>query len=520
MKQSSPTSAQRKRLAHFSGVTWGALLLGVSSILSRLLGVARDSVLSSVFGVGTQGGKFALDAYYLAFKLPDFLYTLLIFGAMSAAFVPLYAGLRKKNGDADADHFANQVLVILGVGLIVFAAIFYILTPWILPYLGHGLSSSLQNTAVDLTRIMLLSPIFLGFSSILQGIENTHRRFLGMALAPLVYNASLIVSAWFFGTEYGVYALAWGVVVGAILHAAVQLPGVWRTSFHFEWPKNWELTHVREFFQLTLPRVLGTSATQIAGLMDVFLLTFLPLGSLSIYSYAFNLQSLPYGVVGVAVSTSIFAILAEQADSPQDFERTFKKAVSDILLWGLPAVVGLFLLREEIIVFLLQHGAFTLEATQKTAEILGVFVWAAIPQSLIPLLTRAFYARKDTWTPVKIALATMALQMACSALFVFVLGWSIAGIAWANLIAGTLNGLLLFIFLGKALKMSVTRCLFTKEIFAVFLALSVMTGVLFFLKSWPLLVVVGVGALSYLGCVFILRTLFKMRSKHPEQVVS
>lgn len=476
----------------------GALLLALSSLLSRLLGLLRDAVFSGIFGVGAEGGKYALDAYYLAFKIPDFLYTLLIFGALSSAFIPLYTELRTKNGQEKASHFGSQVLTGVMTLLVIFTGLAFLLAPYLIPLLAPGFTPEVQSLSVDLTRIMLLSPLFLGLSSIFQGIENAHKSFWGMALAPLLYNTSLIASAFFFGVDHGVYALAWGVALGALLHLLVQVPGVFLTPFHFEWILSFKGKEWKEFMKLAIPRIIGTSALQISVLTDAILATLLPLGSLSLYAYAFNLQSLPYGIVAVAVSTAVFTSLSEQAENKAMFTKTLRHSLYSILYWVLPAVFGLFILREPIIQFFLERGAFTSESTLKTAELLAIFVWSALPQSIIPLFSRAFYSLKETWIPVIIALVSLTLGLSFNLLGIFIFKGGIEVLAWGNLLAGTFNALLLAFLLFKKFKLPFKEFLFQKDYIKIGISLALMLTVLFVLQSQSILISIPLAGLAYL----------------------
>lgn len=500
------------KLLKNDSVRFGAILLALSSLLSRGLGVLRDVVFSATFGVGTQGGDFALDAYFVAFKIPDFLYTLLIFGAMSAAFIPLYTELKKKEGHEEAAKFASQVLTGL-MGILFFcSALAWLFAPWLIPQLAPGLDPESQNLAVALTRIMLLSPLFMGLSSILQGIENAHQSFYGTALAPLLYNASIIVFAILFGKDFGVYALAYGVAFGALLHFLVQIPGTWRSGFHFRLRFNRNDSKWKEFIKLSLPRLLGSSALQFASFADVFMASFLTLGSLSVYSYAFNLQSLPYGVVAVAVSTAVFARLSEQADEKEAFLKSIKLSLSRILFWVLPAILGLYLVREPLIRLLLERGAFDEVATQRTAAMVSVFVWAALPQSFIPLFTRAFYALKKTSFPVLCACLSIVITIGFNAVGIWVYHWDVTTLAWGNLIGSILNAGLLVVGLAKVLKVSPFTFVDLKKIALQLLALMLMTGLILGTKDQSVLLQIALAAAIYLGSL----SLFKFRPSNQE----
>lgn len=492
-------------------VRLGAVLLALSALLSRVLGVLRDLVFSSIFGVGTEGGRFALDAYFVAFKIPDFLYTLLIFGAMSASFIPLYTQLRKKEGQERAFLFTSQVLTGLMGLLLLCSVLAWITAPFIIPHLASGFDPELQSLAVTLTRIMLLSPIFMGLSSILQGVENANKLFYGTALAPLIYNLSVILSALFFGPAHGVYALAYGVAAGAFLHFLVQIPGAfhsgYRYRFHFvKGDKPW-----KEFLSLSLPRLIGTSSIQLASVVDVFLCSFLAAGSLSVYNYAFNLQSVPYGVVAVAISTAVYASLAEQADEPETFMNSLRSSLSQILFWVLPAVVGLYFIREPFIQLLLERGAFDAAATERTAEMLSIFVWTALPLSLIPLFTRAFYAHRKTFYPALVACLSIGGIIAFNSVGIFIYGGDLKTLALGNVLGTTLNALLLLVGLAVFLKRSPLHFFDAQKLTIQLLALALMSLVLIQFSDSSVLLQIPLAGGAYLGAAGLLKRFVSLR---------
>lgn len=497
-----------------SAAYWGAVLLSISALLSRGMGLARDFVFARTFGVGAEGGRFALDAYFVAFKIPDFLYVMLIFGAMSAAFIPLYTQLLKKEGNVKADLFASEVLNGLFLLLTFISALCFFLAPWLIPFLAQGYTPELQNLTVDLTRILLLSPLFLGLSGVLQGIENAHKRFLGAALAPLVYNASIIAAAWFFAPTFGVFALAWGAVVGTFLHFLVQIPGTLRSGFSYRAVLNTKGKEFREFLKLLGPRLFGTSAAQVGILFDTFLCTLLPLGSLSIYNYAFNLESIPYGVVAISVSTAVFSTLAEHADEPEHFLHTLRRSLTSIWFWVLPATVGLFLLRAPVVDLILHGGKFDETAASLTVSTLGIFVWSALPQSFIPLLTRAFYSLRETWLPVKIAFVSVLVDLSVSAIFVLVLHWPVSALAVSDLANGVVNIALLVFFLARHTESSVRHLVDWASWGRTALATGGMVTVMLLTPGWILQLVLG--GLSYL----LLQLLFsrELRNRVKQKV--
>ncbi len=480
-----------------SQVRFGALILAISSILSRLLGVLRDYLFSKIFGIGEAGGLFSLDAYYAAFRIPDLLYTLLIMSALSTAFIPLYTKIKARDED-ESSLFASQVLngiflVFLGVGGLAF-----IFAPLFVPWIAPGLNSESLELAIKLSRLMLLSPLFLGISSVLQGVENVEKRFWGMALAPLVYNLSIILGAYFFAPQFGVYALAGGVVLGAFLHFLVQVPSILQSSFHYRLCLPRLTRDIRDFIRLSLPRIFGMSAVQIGLLVDTILASLISVGALSVYMYALNLESFPYGVVAISFSVAVFSTLAEKALSKdrKEFVVTVRDSLETILFWALPATVGLFLLREPVLSLVLRGGAFDETAFLLTLSSFSILVWAALPQSLIPLLVRSFYALSETKTPVVLSFLTVFINIGLSLLFTQVYTFGVPGLALSNLISSTISALLLLVFLAR----------FSQEKFFQFIPLRASVNILFS-AGLMALAVFGLSRFTYLNLLLELLVL-------------
>ncbi len=474
------------RKTFFSTLAWGTLLLASSSLLSRMLGLLREVIFSKTFGVGELGGIHSLDAYFAAFRIPDLLYTFLITGALSTAFIPLY--VRAKQGSQEeANHFANGLLALFFWVFFGLSFFLWCFAPALIRLYVPGFTPELSELTTQVTRILLLSPLFMGVSSLFQGIENAHKRFFGIALAPIFYNLSILGAAWFFGEKYGVYALAWGVVLGAILHFLVQIPGLLKTPFRLKWHHQWKSQLFKDFFLLSLPRLFGVSVAQFSLLIDTFLASLLTTGSLSVYNYALNFQSLPYGVVAVSFSMAIFPDLSEESQDSknQRFVEILRKATSFLLFWILPLTLGIFFLREEIVRFFLERGAFSESASAKTTFTLGIFIWASLGQSLVPLFARAFYALQDSKRPVLAALFSVVFGSSCSLILTQVFHWDVWALALSAGLSASLNALLLMFLLARFLKIQVWSFFEAKRILQ-----------LFFLNALLLLLLLGLDALD------------------------
>lgn len=429
----------------------GAVFLGISSFISRFLGVFRDHIFADRFGALQGEGIFDLDVYYAAFRLPDLLFNLLILGTVSAAFVPIFTGYIAKKQKEKGWEFVNSILHILLLGLFVIAGLCFVFAPWLVKLIAPGFSGEKLQITVNLTRIMLVSPIFFSLSSIAQSIQNTFKTFFYYALAPIFYNLSIITAALLWGEKWGVYGVALGVVIGAALHFLIQVPALIKLGYRYRFVMDWRRKDVREMAKLTLPRIFGMSAMQFTLLIDTLIGSTLAVGSITVLNYAINLNSLPMGVIGVSLAISSFSTLSELAalKKQKEFRDELRKLIRWILFLIIPASLGLFVLRVEVVSLVLKGGKFGEQDVWMTAGTLGLLVLSLLAQSLIPLFARAFYAWKNTWIPVKIALLAFGLNVIGSVTFAKILGLGVYGLALANTGANWVNFGFLLWFLRK-----------------------------------------------------------------------
>ncbi len=476
------TYNQPMKFKKLSAVGLGTVLLVASSLLSKALGVVRDHTFAQIFGTGLLGEKYNLDAYFAAFRIPDLIYMLLIYGALSAALIPIYTKVFTKNPE-EADEFASQILNLILFLLIFVLAAAYFLMPWIFPYIAPGFDDVSIATSVNLSRIMLLSPLFLAISSVLQGVENSKKLFWGVSLAPILYNLAIIFSAIFFGETYGVYALAYGVVIAALLHFAIQIPFTVHSGFKYKIIFFRQNKNLKNFFKLSFSRILGGAVVQIGFLIDTVIATLIGLGTLSVFNYAFNLQSLPYAVVGVSFSLAIFSTLAQKSDDKKEFASIVQNSIYNVMFWVLPSVVGVFMLRYELVDFLLGGGAFGIEEALLTSTTLGVFIWAALFQSLIPLLARSFYALEDSRTPLILSFFAVLLGAFASYFFALKMQFGVVALAYSAILSSAFYALTLFFFLARKINVSVFALFSLKKVSLLLFSSSIMGLALFVIQK-------------------------------------
>lgn len=405
-----------------------AFVITLAGIASRVLGLIRDRFLASSFGAGD-----ILDVYYAAFRVPDLIYNLLILGALSAAFIPVFTGLISREKEKEAWDLANDLMSISIILIVSFSLIFAVFAPFLMKLITPGFPPEKITLAVIFTRVMFLSPLFLGISGIFGGILTSFKRFLIYSLAPIFYNLGIIAGVLFFVKFMGPIGLAWGVVFGAFLHMLVQYPAAKHLGFNYKavFRRIFKNHHLRKVAALMVPRVMGIAVNQ----MNLFIITifasFLSAGSLSILSFAQNMQSVPLGLFGVSFAIAVFPVLSALAakNEKEEFVKSFSRTFRQILFFVIPLSVIILVLRAQLVRVILGAGKFDWEDTILTFQCLGIFSLSLFAQSTIPLLARAFYALHDTKTPFYIALFSEAVSIVSVLLLInkfHVLGLAIA----------------------------------------------------------------------------------------------
>ena len=423
-----------------------ALIIAVAGVASRLLGFLRDRILAAQFGAGD-----TLDAYYAAFRIPDLLYSLLVLGALSAAFIPVFTELYVQKKEREAWELSGNVLHLLvfslGVASLLAAIFMHPLTNILVP----GFSPEKKALAEQFTRIMLLSPILLGISAVFGGVLVSLKRFVLYSIAPIFYNLGIIFGAVFLVGFMGPSGLAWGVVLGAFLHAAIQYIDLRASGFHYRFTLAgiWRNAAVRKVVTLMIPRSLGMAINQISFLVVTVFASTLMSGSLSVFTLANNIQSVPLGLFGIAFSLAVFPSLSALAakKSDEEFFALFATTFRRILFFVLPLSVIMIVLRAQIVRVILGSGQFDWHDTIATFGVLGILSASLFAQSLIPLLARAFFALQNTKTPLYIALVSEAFHIAL--VFFLMDRYQINGLAMAFSIATVINMLLLYVFLRR-----------------------------------------------------------------------
>lgn len=424
-----------------------ALLVTALFMFSRLAGLAREMIISARFGTSAQ-----LDAYQAAFRVPDLLFQLIAGGALGSAFIPVFTGCLTRRDLTGAWRLFSAVTNLVLILLTTLAAVMAFFAPWLVQtVLAPGFSAPQQALTAELIRWMLISTVIFGVSGIMMGVLNSFQHFLLPALAPVLYNLSIIAGAWFLAPRFGVFGLALGVIVGSALHLDMQLLGLWWYGAKYKATLGLRDPKVREVARLMGPRVIGLAAVQVNFWVNTLLASSLATGSLAALNYAWLLMLLPQGIVAQGVATAAFPTFAALRAQGRwgELRRTITGTLRGVLFLAIPAAAGLLAWGAPLVRLLLERGEFKPQSTQMTVAALTFYSLGLIGHSAVEILARAFYSLHDTRTPVIVGISTMALNVVLS----LVLRGPMAhgGLALANTLAITLEMGLLLVLLSKGI---------------------------------------------------------------------
>lgn len=458
------------------------MILSGAFIASRILGLIRTSMFAYVFGTGTVS-----DAFLQAFLVPDLIFNIVAGGALSSAFIPVFTHyMIGERDEKTAWHVASSALnmaIAIMMGLALLAIIF---APWLVPLYNPGVPAVELGLIISLSRIMFLQSIMLGGGVIVTSILNSRQHFLQPAIGTVVYNVGLILglipgifivshintaglsasqtAATFLSHQTSaVYFATWGVVFGALLQVGVQIPGILKVGMRYKPSFDYHHPGVIQIGRQMVPRVVNAAMLYVSTFVDRSLILVmvapLPLldqnGHITQYYQALQLVLLPLGIFGMAISTAAFPTLAENVTLGRfDRVRTIiQDTLRSILFMSIPSAIGLIVLSLPIIQVLLQHGAYSLTDAESTAVPLVFFSLGLVGLASVEILTRSFYAMRDSRTPVIVSVAQFILKIALSILFLSIIflnsvsastiSWGLGALALSTSLAGTLEALVL-----------------------------------------------------------------------------
>ncbi len=430
-------------------------LISFFSLVAALVALLRDRILASEFGASRM-----LDVYYSAFKLPDLVFNIILLGSLSSAFIPVFIGTRQESHERAWTVARNFTTVMFTMVLIV-AGVLWIFAGRVVGIIAPGFTGADRELAISLTRIMFLSPVIFSLSAISGSILQSLERFWAYSIAPVLYNAGIIVGALYFAplaTRHGyapVTGLAWGVVLGAFLHLLLQGTAAYRAGFRFR--PHWDLrsTEFRKILKLMIPRTIGLSAYSIDSAVTNAYASLMAAGSIAVFNVANNIQFVPISMVGIAVATAVFPRLSQHASSADqgEFNKRLSSTLRNTAMVILPICIIGYFLAPWAIRLVYGTGLFQGAAVEATISVVLVFLLGVPAQTFIPILSRAFYALQNTRRPVLISVTAIALNVILGWYLGLHLGWGAKGLAAAFSIAGNIQWLLLWFGLQKVRKM-------------------------------------------------------------------
>ncbi len=499
MGKAEAVSSANRQIARAAGTVMLAF------VLSNLIGLVRQILISHAFGTGD-----AYDAFVAASRFPDLIFNLIAGGALASAFIPTFTGSLARDDRRSAWNLASAMITLILIVLTaisIFSAIFSMqVVQWVL---APDFSLEKQQLTASLLRVLLVAPTIFGVSGLLMGILNSHQQFLLPALAPSMYWLGMIFGLLFLVPSVGIFGLAWGAVLGAVLHFAIQVPALVRLpDWRFNLTLGGENPAVREVLVLMGPRLLGVAVVQINFVVNTIIASGQPVGSVSSLTYAFQIMTMPEVAIAQAIAIAALPTFSAQVARAElgEMRHSLASTIRGVVLLSLPASAGLILLRYPIISLLFQRGQFDAHSTDMVAWALLWYTAGLVGHSVVEILSRAFYALHDTRTPVAVGTAAMSLNIilsfAFSALFTRI-GWMPhGGLALANSLATSLEMSALFILMRRKLKGINGTEIGSGLIYAVVGTLGMSLVLLLWLELKSLVWIQGIGGVVLGGLVY------------------
>ena len=430
-----------------SNILSAAFVIMGTIIFSQILGLIRQRLLVAIFGASD-----TLGVYLASTKLPDFLFQLIIAGALSSAFIPIFSDYLVKNKEKEGHKLASTLLFVSLIIFISFSFILFIFAKEFSSLVAPGFSSDQLNLMANLTRIIIFGEILFIIGSFLSAILQSYNHFFIPGIASALYNLGIILGILFLSPFFGIFSAAYGVVLGAFIFVLMQIPFVRRLGFSFN--PSMTLSSIRssgvlDVFKLIWPRTLSIAIFQVGTIVTVALVSFLqsPGRNYVIYDYAQTLAFAPVVLFGQAIAQAAFPVLSKEKDKLDDFKLTFITSFNQMLYLVLPFSVLFIVLRIPVVRLIYGAAQFDWDATVLTGRTLAFFSISIFAQSLSFLISRGFYALHDTKTPLIIGTISTTTMIIIGTLFVFVYHQGVESIAFAFSIASVLNFLIMFIAL-------------------------------------------------------------------------
>ncbi|MBI5140108.1 MAG: murein biosynthesis integral membrane protein MurJ [Candidatus Vogelbacteria bacterium] len=378
------------------GLHQAAYLLGSFAILSQVLGLIRDRLLAATFGAGE-----ALDIYYAAFRIPDFIF--ITVGSMVSVSVLIPFLMNKmKDGEETGRRFIGNIFLFFFLLIVAISAIAFFLMPGLNPLLFPGFDNQKVEQVTILSRVLLLSPIFLGLSNILGTLTQTHKRFFLYALSPILYNVSIIGGILLLYPDFGLVGLVYGVILGAFFHFAIQIPFIIEHGLLPNYKDlKFDFKEIKKVLLVSIPRTLTLGSDNISFIFLVSFASLMTTGSIAVFNFSYNLETVPLAIIGISYSLAVFPILIKHFSDGNigKFREETILSAKHIIFWSIPFATLFIVLRAQIVRTILGAGQFSWYDTRLTAAALAIFAISIVFQNLTLLFVRAYYATGNTRKP-------------------------------------------------------------------------------------------------------------------------
>lgn len=422
------------------------LIVSAAYLVARALGYVRVVVIGSTIGEGPE-----LDAFFAAFRIPDLIFQLVAAGTVAAALVPMVAGELGVGRAGRAWRIVSTIATLMTIALAVLSLVAFLAAPWLVALITPGFVGAQLDRTIELTRLMLLAPMFLALGAVATSALNAHRRFAAAALAPIVYDLAIIGAAFLLTSSMGVAGIAIGVVAGSLGHLLVQLPALSRAGFRLTPSVDARDPDVADALKLMAPRALALGVGQITFIVATSLASGLDPGSVTAFTLAFTVFSIPLSVIGIPLGIVALPTLSRDLarGAIDEFVALVTRALRMIVFAIGPIVALGVVLGEPATTILFNHGRFSEAGVRLVAAALGLLLLALPAEALMTILVRAFYANRDTRTPAAAAVLAVVFHVGIGVVAVNVLGWGLPGIALGIAIGSSIEAIVLTLVLRR-----------------------------------------------------------------------
>ena len=423
-----------------------AVVITASVLLSSLTGLVSYRLLASTFYDPSQETQRQLDAYWVAFQPSDIVFQLLIVGALSAAFIPVFTKQKQKN-ERDAFNMAASLINVLLLGFGVTALVVAVFAPNIVRFMtGPSFTDDQVALAASMTRFMLIAQFFFAISNFLSGMIQSYQRFIIPALSPVVYNLGIIFGTLVLSQWFGIFGAVYGVLLGAFLHMALQIPLAFKLGFRFHLEIDWKHEGLRRVLKLTLPRAIGEGIDLIQPYFLTFFITSIPGANLTLMRFAQRLMTIPIRVFGVPIGQAALPFLSKETSEGEweRFRALLVQSLHQVAFFALPASVLLLVLRVPIVRFAFGAKNFPWGDTVLTGKLVAILALSVAAQAATHVLVRGFYALHDTRRPFGVSMASMLIGVFVGWWITYFTDWGLLGLAFSLSLTGWLEALVLF----------------------------------------------------------------------------